>query len=62
MSITEVVSAPSSPWQNPFVERLIGSIRRKCLDHVIVLNTRHLRRVLSRYAAYYHRARTTTPT
>ena len=62
MSITEVVSAPSSPWQNPFVERLIGSIRRECLDHVIVLNKRHLRRVLSRYAAYYHRARTTTPT
>jgi transposase InsO family protein len=58
MGLAEVVSAPSSPWQNPYVERLIGSIRRECLDHVIVLNRRHLRRVLSRYAVYYHRART----
>ena len=46
MGIAEVVSAPASPWQNPFVERVIGSIRRECLDHVIVLNESHLRRVL----------------
>ena len=58
MGITEVVCAPSSPWQNPYAERLIGSIRRECLDHLIVLNERHLRRVLSRYLVYYHRART----
>src|SRR5439155_20008176 len=46
------------PWQNPFVERLIGSIRRECLDHVVVLSESHLRRILVRYLAYYHRART----
>jgi hypothetical protein len=45
--VTEVITAPRSPWQNPYVERLIGSIRRECLDHVIILNERHLRRVLS---------------
>jgi len=44
--------------QNSFVERLIGSVRRECLDHVLVLNERHLRRILTRYFAYYHRART----
>jgi hypothetical protein len=49
MGIEEVVAAPRSPWQNPFVEHLIGSIRRECLDHVIILNERHLRRVLSGY-------------
>ena len=58
MGITEVVSAPASPWQNPYVERLIGSIRRECLDHVIVLNEAHLRRVLMAYSRYYHRSRT----
>ena len=47
MGIAEVVSAPASPWQNPYVERVIGSIRRECLDHVIVLNETHLRRVLT---------------
>jgi putative transposase len=47
MGITEVVCAPSSPWQNPYAERLIGSIRRECLDHIIVFNERHLRRLLS---------------
>jgi hypothetical protein len=55
---TEVLSAPRSPWQNPYVERLIGSIRRECLDHVIGLNEHHLRRVLQRYFGYYHRTRT----
>ena len=58
MGIREVLTAPHSPWQNPFAERLIGSIRRECLDHVLVLNERHLRRILTRYFAYYHRART----
>ena len=58
MGITEVISSPSSPWQNPYVERLIGSMRRECLDHVIVVSERHLRRVLARYVAYYHGSRT----
>src|SRR3984893_9476391 len=58
MGITEVITAPRSPWQNPYVERLIGSIRRECLDHVIILNERHLRRVLSSYFQYHHDART----
>ncbi len=58
MEIEEVVTAPRSPWQNPFVERAIGSIRRECLDHVIVLNERHLRRVLASYFDYYDRSRT----
>ncbi len=46
------------PWQNPYVERLIGSVRRECLNHVIVLNERHLRRILVSYLEYYHRSRT----
>jgi putative transposase len=58
MRIEEVVTAPHSPWQNPFAERLIGSIRRECLPHVLVLGESHLRRTLARYFAYYHRART----
>jgi len=58
MGITEVLIAPQSPWQNPYVERVIGSIRRECLDHLIIFNERHLRRVLSSYADYYHRTRT----
>jgi putative transposase len=58
MGIEEVLSAPRSPWQNPFVERLIGSIRRECLDHVIVLGERHLQRILGSYFDYYHRSRT----
>jgi putative transposase len=58
MGIGEVVSSPSSPWQNPYAERLIGSIRRECLDHMIVLGERHLRRILSAYLVYYHGART----
>ncbi len=45
MGISEVLSGPASPWQNPYAERLIGSIRRECLDHVIVLGERHLRRI-----------------
>jgi len=58
MRIEEVLTAPQGPWQNPFAERLIGSIRRECLDHVLILGERHLRRVLVRYFSYYHRART----
>jgi putative transposase len=58
MGIDEVLTAPHSPWQNPFAERLIGSIRLECLDHVVVLGERHLRRTLTAYFAYYHRART----
>jgi transposase InsO family protein len=58
MGIEEVVIAPRSPWQNPYVERLIGSIRRECLDYVIVLHERHLRRLLTDYFRYYHRWRT----
>lgn len=58
MGITEVVSAPSSPWQNPYAERLIGSLRRECLDHVIILSQTHLRRLLARYVSYYHGTRT----
>jgi putative transposase len=54
MGICEVLTAPQSPWQNPLAERLIGSIRRECLDHVLVLNERHLRRILTRYVAYYY--------
>ena len=58
MGFEEVISAPRSPWQNPFVERLIGSIRRECLDHVIVFNERHLLRILRSYCEYYHTSRT----
>jgi transposase InsO family protein len=58
MGIGEVVSAPSSPWQNRYAERLIGSIRRDCLDHVVVLGEQHLRRVLAAYITYYHGSRT----
>ena len=58
MGIEEVVTAPRSPWQNPFVERIIGSIRRDCLDHIIVFHERHLRRILREYFGYYHTCRT----
>jgi putative transposase len=58
MGIEEVLIAPRSPWQNPYVERLIGSIRRDCLDHVIVLHERHLRRLLTDYFSYDHHWRT----
>ncbi len=58
MHIREVVTAAHSPWQNPFAERLIGSVRLECLDHLFVLTETHLRRILTRYFAYYHRTRT----
>jgi putative transposase len=58
MGIHEVKAAPRSPWQNPYVERLIGTLRRECLDHMVVLNETHLRRLLRDYLAYYHSVRT----
>lgn len=58
LGIHEVLTAPHSPWQNGYVERFIGSVRRECLDHVIVLSAAGLRRVLNEYAAYYSRTRT----
>jgi transposase InsO family protein len=58
MGIQQVLSAPRSPWQRAYIERLIGSIRRECLDHFIVFNERTLKRHLSAYAAYYHATRT----
>src|SRR5437016_13071823 len=58
MGIREVLAAPRSPWQNPFAERLVGSIRRECLDHVIVFHEAALRRSLKGYSEYYERCRT----
>jgi putative transposase len=58
MGIQELRTAPRSPWQNAYAERVIGSIRRECLDHVIVVNEIGLSRVLSRYLEYYHQSRT----
>jgi transposase InsO family protein len=58
MGIKEVKTAPRSPWQNPFVERMIGTLRRDCLSHVVVLNENHLLRLVRRYLAYYHGFRT----
>jgi putative transposase len=58
MGIEEVKIAPHSPWQNPYCERVIGSIRRECLNDVIVLNEQHLKRLLGSYVAYYHHWRT----
>ncbi|HJZ73341.1 MAG TPA: integrase core domain-containing protein [Vicinamibacterales bacterium] len=58
IGIEEVLTAPRSPWQNAYAERLIGSIRRECLDHIIVANARGLRRVLHAYVEYYLKSRT----
>ena len=58
MGIRDTPIAPRSPWQNGFAERLIGSIRRECVDHVVVLGEAHLRRILTKYAAYYNQLRT----
>jgi Integrase core domain len=58
MSIRDRPTAPRSPWQNGYCERAIGSIRRECLDHVIVFGERHLRHLLRSYASYYNEART----
>jgi transposase InsO family protein len=58
MGIRDRPVAARSPWQNGHVERLIGSIRRECIDHVIVLGQSHLRRMMTAYADYYNEART----
>jgi hypothetical protein len=58
LGIDEVLSARQSPWQNPFVERVIRSIRRECTDHIIALGERHLLRVLREYVEYYNKTRT----
>jgi putative transposase len=58
LGTSEVLTAAQSPWQNPFAERLVGSIRRECLDHVIVLGEKHLRRILKGYFDYYLGSRT----
>jgi len=58
LGIKEVMTAPRSPWQNAYVERLIGSIRRECLDHMIVLGEHHLKRILLSYVDYYQSSRT----
>jgi hypothetical protein len=58
MRIRDHPTAPRSPWQNGHVERLIGSIRREALDHLIVFDEAHLRRVLKKYASYYNQVRT----
>jgi transposase InsO family protein len=57
LGMSEILIAPRAPWQNPFAERIIGSIRRECLDHFIVINERHLRCLLRRYLAYYNATR-----
>ena len=58
LHMEEVLTAPQSPWQNPYAERLIGSIRRDCLNHFVILNARHLKRTVASYFAYYHGSRT----
>src|SRR5438094_34610 len=58
LDIREAVIAPRSPWQNAYAERVIGSIRRECLDHVVVIGERHLREILSKYVNYYNGTRT----
>jgi transposase InsO family protein len=58
MGIRDHPIAPRSPWQNGHAERLIGSIRRECLDHIVIFGEAHLRQVLNAYAAYYNRVRT----
>src|SRR3979490_3558911 len=58
MGMRDKPPAPASPWQNGFAERLIGSIRRECLDHIVVIGEAHLRRILRSYACYYNDIRT----
>jgi transposase InsO family protein len=58
MGIRDKPIAPASPWQNGYAERLIGSIRRECLDHVLVMSEAHLRKILRAYALYYNSLRT----
>ena len=58
LGIEEILTAPRSPWQNAYAERVIGSIRRECLNHVVILNEKHLRRILAGYVDYYNATRT----
>ncbi len=58
MDINEIISAPRSPWQNPFIKRAIGSIRRECLDHTIIFSEKHLMGILKSYVDYYNNDRT----
>jgi putative transposase len=58
MGILEVLTAPRSPWQNAYAERFIGSLRRECLDHIIILNESSLKRILKTYFQYYEHSRT----
>ena len=58
IGIEEILTAPRSPWQNAYAERLIGSIRRECLDHIIIVNEHGLRRALAAYIEYYLKSRT----
>ncbi|HKX29542.1 MAG TPA: integrase core domain-containing protein [Blastocatellia bacterium] len=57
MLIEEVITAARSPWQNPYSERVIGTLRRECLDHLLIINEDHLRRILRDYLDYYHNCR-----
>src|SRR4051794_33621605 len=56
--IQEILTARQSPWQKSYPERFIGSIRRECLNHYIILNARHIKKTLSSYFRYYHESRT----
>src|SRR5690348_13621165 len=58
MGIRDRLISPRSPWQNPCVERLIGTLRRNCLDHIVIFSERHLRHVLKSYSVYYNETRT----
>src|SRR5262249_12597310 len=58
LGVEEVLTAPRSPWQNPYVERFFGTLRRECLNHLLILSERHLLRILQDFLSYYHRART----
>ena len=58
MGIRDRPISPKSPWQNPYAERLIGTLRRECLDHVLIVGERHLRRMLASYSSYYNESRT----
>ena len=57
LGMKELKTAPRSPWQSPYVERLIGTVRRECLDQLLILNAAHLHRILTRFFDYYHRVR-----
>ncbi len=57
LDLAEVKTAPRSPWQNPYVERVIGTIRRECLDHIVPVSEQHVRRTLCEFAEYYNETR-----